>query len=277
MVCESCGRLVDVRERRCPFCGRPLPGLFGFSTALRRWGLEFDRVLIGLAVAMYVLTLAADPSAISGGGGGFLSFLAPANVELFRFGASGAIPVFRFGRWWTVLSAGWLHGGLLHILFNMLWLRQLAPAVSRLYGAARMVIVYTVASICGFALSSFVGAYFVFLPGFLRGAGFTVGASAAIFGLLGALVWYGRRGGSSALGRQAWTWAIALFAFGFIFPGVDNWAHLGGYLGGYLAARMLDPLRDETASHIVLAGLCLLAAVAAIVVSAITAGPLLAQ
>ena len=54
---------------------------------------------------------------------------------LFRFGASGAIPVFRFDRWWTIFSAGWLHGGLLHIFFNMLWVRQLAPETAELYGA----------------------------------------------------------------------------------------------------------------------------------------------
>ena len=58
--------------------------------------------------------------------------------------ASGATPVFGYGRWWTVLSAGWLHGGVLHILFNMMWVRQLGPAVADIYGAARMVIIYTI-------------------------------------------------------------------------------------------------------------------------------------
>lgn len=266
MVCEGCGRLVDVREPRCPFCGRPRPGLFGFATVLRRAGIEFDRLMIGLCVAMYLVTLLADPAGIHGGG--FLSFLAPANLELFRFGASGALPVYRLGRWWTVLSAGWLHGSVLHILFNMMWLRDLGPAVGRLYGAARMVVIFTVASVAGFLLSSTVGAYLFFLPGFLRGATITVGASAGIFGLLGALVWYGRRAGSSALGRQAWTWAAVLFLFGFL-PGmgVDNWAHLGGYLGGYLAARILDPLVPEKSEHVIAAALCLLGSVAAVVAS----------
>ncbi|HSU88451.1 MAG TPA: rhomboid family intramembrane serine protease, partial [Terriglobia bacterium] len=95
-----------------------------------------------------------------------------------------------------------------------------------------------------------------FIP-FLGGAGFTVGASAPIFGLLGALVYYGRRTGSSIVGDQAKSWAIALFIFGFIFRGVDNWAHLGGFLGGYATAKFLDPLRPERLDHLVGALVCL--------------------
>ena len=53
-----------------------------------------------------------------------------------------------------MLSAGWLHGGVLHILFNMMWVRQLGPATADIYGAGRMVIIYTIAGAVGFALSS---------------------------------------------------------------------------------------------------------------------------
>ena len=62
--------------------------------------------------------------------GGLFSMLSPSSRALFLFGASGALPVFAGGRWWTILSAGWLHGGLLHIFMNMMALRQLAPAVA---------------------------------------------------------------------------------------------------------------------------------------------------
>src|SRR5206468_3524223 len=100
----------------------------------------------------------------------------------------------------------------------VMWIRQLAPAASEMYGPSRMVIIYTIAGVTGFAASTLSGA---FIP-FLGGAGFTVGASAPIFGLLGALVFYGRRTGSSIVGDQAKSWAVALFIFGFIFRGVDN-------------------------------------------------------
>src|SRR5213592_2285300 len=75
---------------------------------------------------------------------GLLSMLSPSIQSLFLFGASGAVPVFRFGRWWTVLSAAWLHGGVLHIAFNMMWVRDLAPPTARFYGPGRTVIIYTV-------------------------------------------------------------------------------------------------------------------------------------
>jgi len=83
--------------------------------------------------------------------------------------------VFQFGRWWTVLSAGWLHGGLLHIAFNLLWVRQLAPETAELYGPGRTVIIYTAASMVGFTISSVMG---VLLPGLpvIGGSVVTVGA-----------------------------------------------------------------------------------------------------
>ena len=63
------------------------------------------------------------------------------------------MPVFQYDRWWTVLSAGWLHSGILHILFNMMWVRQLGPACAEIFGPGRMVIIYTVAGVTGFAAS----------------------------------------------------------------------------------------------------------------------------
>jgi rhomboid protease GluP len=178
------------------------------------------------------------------------------------------VPVFGYGRWWTVLSAGWLHAGLLHILFNMLWLRQLAPAVASVFGPSRMMILYVVASALGFGASTFAAGFLPFLPTFLRGAPLTVGASAGVFGLLGAIVSWGRRGGSEHASQQAWSWAILMFLMGF-FPGlaVDNWAHFGGFAGGYVGAIVLHPQRRETAGHAVIAIVCLAATLVSIAVS----------
>jgi rhomboid protease GluP len=202
---------------------------------------------------------------------GMLSILAPSTVSLFLFGASGAVPVFEYGRWWTVLSAGWLHSGLLHILFNMLWVRQLGPACAEIYGAGRMVIIFTVASVVGFLASSTAGVALAWMPlFFLRGAGFTVGASAGIFGLLGALVYYGRRSGSSMTRREALHYALMLGMFGLFMPGVDNWAHAGGFAGGYVMARILDPLKPERIDHLLIATILLAATVASVVVSIVT-------
>ena len=85
---------------------------------------------------------------------------------------------------------------------------------------------------------------------FLGGGRLTLGASAPIFGLLGALVYYGRRGGSSLMTRsEAMGYAMTLFVIGFILPGVDNYAHAGGFVGGYLAGMWLDPLKPERMDH----------------------------
>jgi rhomboid protease GluP len=173
--------------------------------------LGFVQLIMVATIGLYLATLAGSGSDI--GMGGLGNLLAPSPEMLFRFGASGAIPVFRFDRWWTIFSAGWLHGGLLHIFFNVLWVRQLAPETAELYGPGRTVIIYTVSGAAGFALSSVMG---LLLPGvpLVGGAPFTVGASAPIFGLLGALVCYGRRTGSSHIGSTAWQYAIVLFVFG---------------------------------------------------------------
>ena len=64
----------------------------------------------------------------------------------------------------------------------------------------------------------------------------TIGASGAIFGLLAALLVHGRKAGRSLMTRQLMTWAVILFVFGFLMPGINNWAHAGGFAAGWLAA-----------------------------------------
>jgi len=271
VVCPSCGRLVGVKDEQCLSCGRRNPGMWGFAAAFRGIGNDFgfSQLVIGTCLALYGLCLVLSYRQTGSlSGGGLFSFLSPSPQALLAFGASGAIPVFGMGRWWTFLSAGWLHGGLLHILFNLWWVKDLMPQTAELYGASRTVIIYTVSSVTGFLLSTVAG----WLP--LGGSHLTVGASAAIFGLLGALVHYGRRAGSRHLGSQAWGYAITLFVFGFLMSSVDNWAHLGGFAGGWLSAKLLDPLRPERTDHTVAALACLGLTAAAIAASLVTAARL---
>jgi rhomboid protease GluP len=155
---------------------------------------------------------------------------------------------------------------LLHIVFNMMWVRDLGPVVADVYGAGRMVIIYTVAGACGFLLSSLAAVYLPPLP-FLRGAQVTLGASAAIFGLLGALVYYGRRTGSHLVRSEAIRYAVILGFFGLIMPGIDNFAHAGGFLGGYAMSALFNPLTKERGDHLLIAALCLLATFLAIAAS----------
>ena len=128
-------------------------------------------------------------------------------------------------------------------------------------------------SVTGFLLSSFLAAYAA-IP-FFSGGGFTVGASAPIFGLLGALVYYGRRGGSSLVRSQALSYALTMGVFGLIMPGIDNAAHLGGFVGGYFGGMWLDPLKRERMDHFVGAAICLFATAVAIGTSMVLTLPVL--
>ena len=272
VVCASCGSLVGVNDDRCYSCGRRNPGLWGFGPLLRQFGNDLgfiNLVVYGCSVLyglMLLMTLVVGGDIM--GGGSIFGILSPTTGIAVAFGASGADPVFYGGMWWTLLSAGWLHGSILHILFNMLWVRQLGPATADIYGAGRMVIIYTIAGVVGFLLSSLAGYFLYWMPiPFLRGANVTLGASAPIFGLLGALVHYGRRGGSSMIGAQAMQYAVVLFVFGLIMQGVDNYAHAGGFLGGYVASVWLDPLKRERMDHLVGAVVCLVATALAVLAS----------
>jgi rhomboid protease GluP len=95
--------------------------------------------------------------------------------------------------------------------------------------------------------------------------------------LIGALLYYGRRSGSSHIGQQAKSLTITMLIFGFVMPGVDNWAHLGGLAGGYLTGKLLDPLRPERGDHLVIALVCLMLSFGAIALSVAQGLPLLRQ
>jgi rhomboid protease GluP len=276
VVCASCGSLVGVNDDKCYTCGRRNPGLWGFGPALRTFGndLGFVTLVVYGCAALYTITLLLTVRRGGNilGSGNPLSILSPDYNVLVDFGASGAYPVFWIHQWWTILSASWLHGSVLHILFNMLWVRQLGPPTADIYGPGRMIIIYTIAGAAGFLLSSFMGMVLWNIPiPFLGGARVTVGASASIFGLLGALVYYGNRGGSSLIKSEAMGYATTLFVMGFILPGIDNYAHAGGFLGGYAAGMWLDPLKPERMDHLVGAVVCVVATALAIVASLVRA------
>jgi rhomboid protease GluP len=185
------------------------------------------------------------------------AMLSPDQTSLMLLGATGAIPIEEYGRLWTLLSANYLHGGIFHILFNMMALRQIAPLVIQEFGPSRMFTIYTLGGVAGYLVSWWVG-----VP-------FTIGASAAVCGLIGALLYYGKsRGGvyGGAVYRELTGWVVGLFLFGFIVPGINNWAHGGGIVGGVVAALILgySERRPECSWHRGLAILLALATVMAL-------------
>lgn len=256
-ICVFCNQLISVNRPTCPNCGRKNPSLWGYSRSLRKLGsdLGFTAIVTWGCIALYLITLLIDFQNIRNGES--FDILSPSNQSLLLFGASGAKPVFEQGCWWTVLSAGWLHGGFFHIAFNLLWIRNLAFEVATAFGSGRLVIIYTFAIVIGCSLSSFFGHIFegVYI---LQGAEVTVGASSGLFGLFGALVAYAQITGNFTLRYQALTYAIVGFLFGFTQQNIDNWAHFGGFFGGYLISWMdgFDPRRRERMWHLFLAIIC---------------------
>ena len=266
VICTSCGVLVGVGDERCYNCNRWNPGLWGWAPAFRALGhdLGFVPFVIGTCIVVYALMLVFSRGSIETTSP--FAFFSPSTVAMFVFGASGAVPVFEFGRWWTVLSAGWLHAGLLHIFFNMLATRQLAPATADLYGPGRMVIIYVAGGAAGFIVSSVAG-HFIPPLLILRGGQFTVGASASISGLIGSILAYGHRSGSGIARSYAMSNVVMLLLMGFLIPGIDNYAHFGGFGGGYVVARLLDPLKPERIDHLAIAVGLLAASILSLVAS----------
>ena len=248
VVCAQCNQLVGINEETCPFCGAWRPGLFGWAPVLRRViGVRLDLItlIVGASVTLYALALLLQPEAIVQGGG-VLSILSPGGRALYQLGMTGGV-AWQLGWWWTMLTAIYLHGGLLHIFFNMMWIRNLGPAATEVFGPARTFVLFNASGVVGFMASNVMSG----VP--------TIGASGAIFGLLAALIVYGRKRGASMMTQQLWQWAIILGIFGFVMPSVNNWAHGGGFVGGWVAAHLMgfsDERRESTS--VLLAALILI-------------------
>ena len=237
LVCPQCGKLVGINEPTCPFCGAWRPGLFGWAPVLQRIvgrHLDLISLIVTACVTLYVIALLLQPEAIMQPRG-MLSFLSPGTRALYQLGMTGGI-AWQLGWWWTLFTAIYLHGGVLHILFNVMWIRNLGPAVTDVYGPGRAFVLFNVAGAFGFLVSN------------VMSQAASIGASGSIFGLLAALIVYGRRRGSSMMSQQLWQWAIVLFVFGFLMPGINNWAHGGGFVGGWIGAYVMGFIDEQRES-----------------------------
>jgi rhomboid protease GluP len=164
----------------------------------------------------------------SGGLLGILDFGAINGNVLIRLGASLPLPI-NLSEPWRFVTAIFLHASILHIFFNMWVLMDIGPQIEELYGSARYTFVCVVTGVCGYLVSSFMGK-------------FSVGASGALLGLIGMMlaVTTGRRSiGMQMMRNQILRWLVYIVVWGFLFPGVDNWAHLGGFVSGFLLGKLM--------------------------------------
>lgn len=257
ILCPNCSKLISSDERTCPHCGISKPGSWWKNIPIGK-GLFGDdqiiRTLIYANVGMYVISLLLNPSRLGLSADPF-RFLSPSSGSLLLLGSTGTIPIDQGHRWWSLLSANYLHGGILHILFNMVALRQIGPLVLREYGVHRFGILYTLGGVFGFFVS------------YLAGVAFTIGASAAVCSLIGASLYYGKsRGGTygQVIYKQISGWVLGLFLFGFLVPGINNWGH-GGGLGAGVCLGFLLGYQERTKQnlvHKILAAACIASTVA---------------
>ncbi len=242
ILCPNCRRLISLDEHRCPYCETARPGSLlrnnPISRAMGSAGIV--KSLIVINVALFILSLVLWPGLPRFSMSPF-GFLAPDPNSLFYIGATGTFSVFQQGRWWTLLTAGFLHGSLLHLFFNMAAVNYIAPLAIREYGNSRTILIYLIGGVAGFAVS-LVGR----VP-------FTVGASASLCSLIGATLYYGKsRGGvyGAAIYRQVSGWVIGLLIIG-LMPGINNWGHGGGLLAGIALGYLLgyNEKKGETSLH----------------------------
>ena len=263
IICPNCKKLISADEAECPYCGIKSPG--------SRWKLIVAKVgsgdivtqIIYANVIFYVLSIIIIPSQISLSASPF-SFLSPSNNSLLLLGATGTIPIDRFDRWWSLITAAYLHGSLLHILFNMMALKQIGALLVNEYGAGRMFVIYTLGSVAGYLFS------------YVAGVSFTIGASGAVCALIGAGLYYGKsRGGiyGQRIFKDLYSWVIILALFGFIVPGINNWAHGGGVAAGIAIGYMLGykEAKKETLLHRSLYVICIAATLLSIVWAVLSA------
>ena len=255
-LCPACGTLVGTSATRCHQCGASLTfSLAAVSRSLSKImpvTAPVTYFILSLCCLIYGISLlltmrAGFPTAPRGGGmfGMLFGIGSVASPILERLGAS--MPLFQPAHFpsdasqpWRLVTACFLHANLMHIVFNMWVLVDLAPTIEELYGSARFFFLYTVCGIGGYLLSGFLGH-------------FSIGASGAIVGLIGVLlaITYRRGGaGMQQLRSQVYRWIIYLVLWGFFFPGIDNMAHLGGGITGFILAKfMLLDRAPATASE----------------------------
>jgi len=244
-MCPNCRAFITTNDKVCPYCNERVgpraverrdPGaiLGGFIPHAR----FVTMIILTINVGLYLATVVFSQRS---GHGGLMSI----DLEtLYMFGGKyigdAFHPGLRQGQLWRLVTAGFLHGGLMHIAMNSWVLFDLGAQVEDVYGASRLMVIYFLGTVSGFLVSTF------WTPVL------SVGASAGIMGLLGAMIALGvhnrHTAAGAALRGMYVRWAVYIFIFGLL-PGfnVDNGAHLGGLAAGFGVAYLAGTPRIATA------------------------------
>jgi rhomboid protease GluP len=240
-MCPNCRAFITTHDKVCPYCNEKVgpraverrdPGAImgGFIPHAR----FVTMIILTINFGLYLATVVFSERAGQGG------FMGVDGQTLLAFGAKYRLAILNYGQWWRLVTAGFLHGGLLHIGMNSWVLFDLGAQVEEVYGASRLIVVYFLATVFGFLLSTFWT------------AALSVGASAGIMGLIGAMIALGVHNRHSSAGTAVRgmyvRWAVYILIFGML-PGlhIDNAAHIGGLAAGFGAAYLAGTPRIGTA------------------------------
>lgn len=235
-MCPNCRAFITTDDRVCPYCEMKLgpkavvrdspetiAGFIphaGFTTF----------ILLVINLGLYAATVV-----VSSKMGADNALMDVDGRVLVDFGAKFT-PYIVLGQWWRLLTAGFLHGGLIHIFMNSWVLFSVGAQTEETYGTARYLVLYFVSTITGFMASLY------FSP-----ASMSVGASAPLFGLIGAMIAAGMRSNTamgSAIKAQYTQWVIYMLVIGLLpMFNIDTAAHLGGLAGGFALAWIMDTPR----------------------------------
>lgn len=243
-MCPNCRAFITIDDKVCPYCDVQLGSravdfrmpdnlLGGILPSTRFLTTLILIVNSGLYVATMVHSLnAGNPSGLTDIDG----------RTLVDFGAKFG-PALAAGQWWRLVTAGFLHGGLMHIAFNTMSLLDLGANVEELYRTSRMTVIYLVSTAMGFLFSYFWSPMSI-----------SIGASAGIFGLLGAMLAWGQRWQRTSMGSAVKSHYSRWLVWGLIMsfmPSIDLGAHLGGLAGGFAVGWIAgEPNHSRTADQI---------------------------
>ena len=218
-MCPNCRAFITDKDKICPYCNEPVgPRYAERANAAAVIGgfiphARFNTMLILLinaglfaATALFCVKLG-----LGSGFGGIDGRV------LYAFGAKIGLQ-YMDGQWWRLVTAGFLHGDGLHILMNSWVLFDLGAQVEGVYGASRMWVIYFVSSVAGFYASAWWN------------PGISIGASAGLCGLIGAMIALGVRHknptGQAIRGMYV-RWAVYTLILGVLIPRIDNAAQIG--------------------------------------------------
>jgi len=248
-MCPHCRAFITTADSTCPYCNEPVgPKYVERSPDYKIGGLipqsHFTTILILLInAAIYIAT-----AWMSGSSG-------PSGAVLLAFGGKWTPAIWQGHEYWRFVAAGFLHGGITHILMNSWALFQLGAQVEELFGTARYLVIYFCSTVGGFYLSAKLSPMTL-----------SIGASAGIAGLIGAMIAFGVMN-RSTVGKQIRNFYLQAVVFmlavgilgGF---NIDNWAHVGGVAAGfavaYVAGTPIHSSRARESMWRVLAVACVL-------------------